>query len=247
MAVTYGLGSKIYIAQYDVSGEGRSIDINSEADIADATVITSAAREHVSGAVKYSVDHAGIFSASATSWEKWLYDNLAGAAGKGITIIPGTPVEYTGTCYNGTIKEASMKVPIKVDDLIGVNASYQIADSLSRASLVAYQTTAVGAYTGTVVDLGAAASATQMWILCIHIYEVTGVGTSYTVHVEESVTSGGSYADVTGCTLTALSTVPASLCYWAAGTRYQYIKVIGAPSGAVTAKFVVSLGIANLQ
>lgn len=247
MAVAYGLGSRIYIAQYDVSGEGRSIDINGEADIADATVFTSAAREHVSGAVKYSIDHAGVFSASATSWEKWLYDNLADANGKGITIIPGIPVQYTGICYNGQIRTASMKVPVKVDDLIGLNASYQIAGGLSRGLVAAYQTTAIGAYTGSVVDLGAAASATQMWVLCIHIYEFNlGAATSYTVKVQSSATSGGSYGDVTGCTLTA--TGATSLYFTTAGAQYQYVKVVGTPTGgAETAKFVVSLGIANLQ
>jgi hypothetical protein len=247
MAVTHGLGSKIYVGKYDMSGEGRSIDITADVDLADATVFTSAAKEWIPGPSKYTIEHSGVFDITTAYHGQWLYDNLAGATGQGITIVPGTPTQYSSVTYNGMVKEANHKIPVKVEDLVGINASYQVSGAMSRGLLVAYQTTAVGAFSGTAVDLGAAASATQMWVLCIHIYEFNiNAATSYTVKIQSATTLGGSYGDVAGCTKTA--TAADSLYYAKAGALNQYVKVIGTPTGgAETAKFVVSLGIVNLQ
>lgn len=243
---THGKGSKIFLAEYDVSGEGRSFDLKWDQDTVAKKTFGLSAQEYSVGMIGASISHKGIYDLSATSWERWLYDNLGSFTGKGITAIPGVPA-LGGICYNGEVKEASSGRPVNISDIVATDADYQVHGMLGRAQIIEYEIdAAVGAQTGAGVNIGVA-SASEMWIVTIHCVEFNGSGT-YTIKLQESQNDGSpdAYADVTGASLAA--TAIGSLVTTIAGARETWVRVVTTVAGGTpTAKFIVAVSIVPLQ
>jgi len=242
---THGKGSKIFLAEYDVSGESRSFEPKWEKDTVKVGAFGDVAHRYLDGAVGASISHKGLFDLSALSWDRWLYDNLGSFSGKGITVIPGTP-SLAGIAYNGEVLEASCARQIAINDIVAVDAEYKINGMLGRAKIIEYEMdAAVGAQTGAGVNIGAASSA-EMWLVTIHCVEFNGSGT-YTIKLQESSDDGSSdaYADVTGAALT-ISAI-GSLVTTVAGAREAWARVVTTKSIDATAKFIVSVAKVSLQ
>lgn len=243
---THGKGSKIFLAEYDVSGEGRSFDLKWDQDTVAKKTFGLSAQEYSVGMLGASISHKGIFNLAENQWERWLYDTLGSFTGKGITAIPGVPA-LGGICYNGEVKEASSGRPVNISDIVAVDADYQINGMLGRAQIIEYEIdAAVGIQQGDGVNIGAA-SASEMWIITMHLIEKQGAGT-FTIKLEESQDNGvtDTWAEVAGISLAA--TVTGSLCTTIAGAREAWVRVVTTVAGGTpTAKFMVAVSKVPLQ
>jgi hypothetical protein len=240
MTVKHGKKTRIFLAEFDFSGEGRSLDLNADVDQASADTFLSDAKEYVEGAVGFKIDHKGVFTDVDDNWDEWLETVRASATNKGISVMPANPSEGD-VGYNGVVKQMSVKRPVKIDDIVGIEASYQIDGPMGRGIAVGLQLTAKGSHQGTGYNIGAA-EATEMWLITIHVIEVNlNGGSGYTVKLQESSDDGDTdpYADVSGATTGALSE-KGSVVKTIDGAREAWVRVIGTPSGgAETAKFAV--------
>ena len=242
MAIKAGKGSRVFIAEFDFSGEGRSFDIAADVDLADSTVFTSAGKQFVAGQVKNAISHAGVWTNVDNNWDEWLNTNIVAA--KALSLLLGTPT-VGDVCYNGEIKEARVGRPIRVDDICAINAEYTIDGPLGRANLLEYEiAAAVGAQTGVGQNIGVA-SATQMWLYCIHVVEFNGAGT-YRIAIQESSDDGAADAYVTANTFDCSAV--SSVVWPVAGAREAWARVVTLQQvGTPTAKFLVTLAIVDLQ
>ncbi len=252
MGSKHGKGTRIYIAEFDVSGEARSIDIEALSEVRDASTfvpVSAGWKDQVEGQQEYRISHAGLLSDQDDNWDEWLHSVL-GSNGEPLTVAPSSPAQGD-RAYCGKLKEISIRRSARIDDLVAINGDYILDGPLGAGLLAGFQTTAQGSFTGTGYDLDVIASATQMWLVCIHITEVNlNSGTNYIIKLQESSNDGGgdAYADVATATLTA--TVPTSLFITVAGAREQWVRVVGTPTnggGTPTAKFAVSVAIVALQ
>ena len=247
MSFHAGKGTRIFAAEYDVSGEGRQIDLTvAEVDTVDSSTFTTAnAKGTVQGQYGASVAHKGVFTKDATNWDYWLHNTVGSFVDKGLTVVPGS---YTvgATAYNGEIIEATANRTAQTTDLVSIDASYKCKGPLGRGKLIEYeQDAAVGAQNGAEVDMGRATAATEAWLITMHCTEIND-GSSYYIKLQESSDSGGSpdtYADVASGVL-CVATVATSLCTVLAGARERYIRVVTTQeAGTPTAKFAVAVSI----
>jgi hypothetical protein len=243
---TLGKGSKIFIDDKDFSGEGRAIDISLENDTVDATTYSSQWQESLVGIMKASVDYRGVWDRTSGGLDLWITSNFS-VLNKGMTIIPGEPA-VNGVTYNGKIISINHPISVPVDNVVALNASFQMDGSFGRGRVIEYEgTAAVGAQTGTGVDLQTAASgysatSTMKWITTIHIFEFNGSGT-YTVTLQESSDNGAtdSYAAVSSGAL-AVSGGTAGLFINIDGPRERYCRAVTTvQSGNATCKFVAAV------
>lgn len=248
MAEVHGKGTKIFIAEIDVSGEGRSIDLTpSDRDTPDCSTFESTAKRVAPGAIKAAVDHRGVYTAvSSSGWESFLYGNLAGSTDKGIMVIPGTPA-VAGIMYNGKIKNSHIGRPTSISDILAIEANYDISGMLGRGVVLEYEIAeAVVAQTGAGQNIGAITSA-DMWLVSIHCIYSTGVGT-YTILVQECATdTPASYADVSGASVVVTAPARDSLVIGIQGARLAWARVKTTVSVSAAAKFAVGLSVVPYQ
>lgn len=198
-AVKHGKGSKVFIGAYDFTGQGRSIDLTVfEADMADATVFTSAARVKSPGSYRARVDHKGIYTNVVSGWDNWLVSKLGSMSGQPLSVLLGQPSEGD-IAYHGEILTSNVKVPVKVDDVIATEATYEIHKALARGTILANRTSniagAITNWSAVGYQLGPIAAGEVLQVT-IHAYSKSNSGT-YTVRVEQS--SGDSvYSAITG-------------------------------------------------
>ena len=248
MTIKHGKGSRVFIAEFDFSGEGRSFEISAETDMAESTVFTSTAKEFVAGQTKNAVSHAGIWTNVDDNWDEWLKTNIFPALTKAISLLPGTPA-VGDICYNGEIKEIRAGRPIRVDDICAINAEYIIDGPLGRANLLEYEiAAAVGAQTGIGQNIGVA-SATQMWLICIHVVEYNGGAGTYRIAIQESSDNGATdpYSTPAGASKD-FSNAGGSFVFTVNGAREAWARVVTTQeAGTPTCKFLVTLAKVNLQ
>lgn len=242
MAVKHGKGSKVYLAEFDFSGEARSVDISIDNQLVNSSTFNSTAEEYAEGIPAGKIDVASVWDFVEDNFEQYLDDMLGSATDQAMTILPG--ITAVGErAYNAMVKNATTKRPIAYDNIMMVDANFQVDSHVGMGFLCVEELVAVGDDTGAVVDLGAAASATQNWLVCIHVLEVNLNGdTRYDVQVEESVDGLGSWSNVAGALVQA--TGVDQLAIVIAGARDRYVRVSGdAVTGSETAKYVVSISI----
>lgn len=198
--VKHGKDSRIFIGDYDFSGQGRSIDLTVfQADIADATVFTSPAKVKSPGAYSAKIDHKGIFTNAVSGWDNWLHSKLGSMSGQPISVLLGQPANGD-VAYHGEIIASNVRVPVKIDDVIATEATYEIHRALARGYLLDWQSGVTGnnlsGIASTNVQVGAA-GANDMLQYTFHVLSVTGDSAGgYTIQVMHS--SGDSvYADLT--------------------------------------------------
>ena len=238
MAV-HGKGSKIFIGGYDFSGQGRSLDLTvAETDIVDATTFASTAKAKASGAIKATIDHKGIFTNAQSGWDHWLHDRLADMSGQPITIIPGVPTEGN-MVYNGEIKASKVKVPVKIGDIVGVEAAYEMQGQLGQGKVIAYE---IDTEQGAKVSSGYQISGVgknDMWRVTWHVVAGT-IGNWYQLDLQESTSGDISsyYANVSGSTSQVVGVDSKVVTF--PGSRGAWVRVVTTQATS-TAKYVVAV------
>jgi len=238
MAILHGKGSKIFLAEYDFSGSGRSADLSWTKAATRSDGYSDNWHEHIEGSIDSEVAVKAMFSNVAGSLDYFIHNTLGS--------FPGSPA-VSGVAYNGEVKATSMGVPVSIEDVVLVEPTFKVTGPLGRGKVAEYEVaTTVSPQTGTGIDMGAAASTDEMWLVTYHILSCTG-GTA-TIKLQESSDNGSvdTYEDVEGSSHDF--TTAGSWCGTINGAREQYVRVVFAPgAGTPWAKFVVVVSKVNKQ
>ncbi len=237
MAEKHGKGTKVFVGAYDFSGQGRSIDLDVvDQEIKDATTFSSTtSKTKVQGRINSSIDHKGVFTNDTSGWDGWFMDKIADMSGQPISVIPGQAAEGD-VAYNGEIMETTQRIPVKIDDLVAIEAKYQCQKQLGQGVAVGYQTTARGTYVGSGYSVGAAGTDDQ-WLVSYHVTEVNNAGT-ITLKLQECASdTSGSYADVSGTTL-SITGITSKIVRFP-GARLAYVRAVVTPTATETIKYAM--------
>ncbi len=227
MAVT-GKGSKIFVDKSDFSAEGRSIDISIDQDTVDTTTFSGDAKGTMGGIVQAKIDYKGVWNKTDSSGLGAFLTSNLGVVGKGITVIPGVPVEG-GTAYHGEILATSKPISIPIGDLITLGANFTINGPLGRGTILQYKDAATKLSTADARDMGLAASgysclAGQYWMTTIHCWEYNGATSSVsTLTIQECDVTDDLSAWATVVTL-QMSGEAGAYYGLTAGPRKQYAR-----------------------
>ena len=243
MTPKHGRGTKVYIAAYDVSGQGRSLEPGFDVDTAESTTFGSAAKEHEEGQYKATVDHRGVFTNAVSSWDGFLHNQLGNQSGIALSILPSTPSQGQ-VAYNAEIKATNVRRAITIEDIVAVEATYDVDGALGRGLAIAYVPAAGGALAGSGYSLGVASS-NEQWLVTMHAHEFNGTG-SYNIWVEE--VSGdvvGNYS-VVGATRMSCNDVKSQIIRQQ-GQREAWARVVTTANSGATMKYTVVVAKANQQ
>ena len=240
-----GRGTKVFIAQYDFSAQGRSVDISVDQDVIDCTTFSGNAKSFIAGTLQAKVDYKGLWDKSdSLGLDAFLTSNLS-IVDKAITVIPGEPAGG-GVAYHGEILTTGKPLAVPFGDLVTLDASFIIDGMIGRGTILSYEGTATGAKIGTGRNLGTATSGTSGYcttanqeLLCtMHLWEWNGSGT-YTVTLQEASTdTSASYAAVTSAVM-AVSGGVTSYYYRIPGSRKSWLRAVATvQSGNATCKWV---------
>lgn len=238
MAEKHGKGTKVFVGAYDFSGQGRSLELDVvDQEIKDSTTFSSiTSKSKVAGRINSSIDHKGVFTNDTSGWDGWIMDKIANMSGQPISVIPGQAAEGD-MAYNGEIMTTTQRIPVKIDDLVAIEAKYQCQQQLGQGVAVAYQiATARGTYVGSGYNVGAA-GADDQWLASYHVIEVNNAGT-ITLKLQECATdTSGSYADVSGTTL-SIAGITSKIVRFP-GARSAWVRAVATPSATETIKYAV--------
>jgi len=242
--VKHGKGTRILIGAHDFSGLGRSIDLTPvNTDMADATTFSSVAKVKSAGSYKGKVDHKGIYSNVVSGWDNWLVSKLGSMSGQPISILPGI-TSNGDVAYHGEIKSSKVSVPVSINDVIAVEASYEIHKALARGKLMADATVLVGqdisGIASSKINLGECTANDQIMVT-MHITEHAYSGT-YQIYLMQgsgdSIYTRGGVSGVQVITGANSGNI-ASAVFRHIGSCADYLRIGTAQSYSAEAKYTV--------
>lgn len=202
MAKTSGLGQRLLVGGFDISGDIQALDnVHGGPGLLDVTDITQSAHSRLGGQRDGSLG-ATAFMDAANAHP--VLDALP-AADVAVSYLLGTTLGNPGACLiakqigydptRGTDGSLTLKTEFQSNEF-GLEWGEQLTAGLR---------TDTSATAGAVTDDGASSAFGGQAYLQVTAF----TGTSVTVAVQHATTSGGSYANVTGLAFTAVTAAPA--------------------------------------
>ncbi len=248
MAVVHGKGSKVFIANYDFSGQGRSLRPGITVDTPNASTFDSAlsgGHEFVEGQYKGTIAHKGVFTDAVSGLDQWLYSKLGSLSGQPISIVPGQ-VGEGAIAFNAEIAQSSVKIAVPVDDIVAIDATYEVKGPLGlNGKLIGLQTTtARGTFVGSGHYVGYIGS-NEMWLASMHVisYAGTGAFNIWLEHVSGEVSAN--YAAIAATRISATNIT--SKIVRVSGALNDYARVHTTVDSGATGKYCVVVSKMNRQ
>jgi hypothetical protein len=243
---SHGKGSKLFVAGYDFSGEGRSIDINIDVDTVDVSTFTSVAKNTAEGQLKAKNDDKDTYTKTTSGMSEWLFGSIGSQSGQPISVIPTSPVEGN-VAYNAEIKGTTQKRPVSIEDMVGVDASFDTHGTVVRGQLVAYQQdTARGVFVCSGHPSNGLNSS-DMRIVTVHVTEFNGTGNITLNYQASDDDTSANYATHSSGALTITGITSRILKLHGSSTNDWERMTTSAPNSGATIKYVAVSGKTNKQ
>ena len=232
---------KLFLAQYDLSGQMNALAMEYSADVPDATTFGNTSHVRAAGGLKtWSANHEGLWEAGVDLIDDALF-NIMGLNDKLMTVGPTDGLEGSPSLFGLTV-ESEYSPGAAVGDLFSFNVSAESSSALVNGTIM--YNAAIGASgNGTSRQLGAV-GATEKLYMGMHVIAASGGSPTLDVTVESDDNSGmttpttrGTFDQAIATTSQWLDPVDGAITddWW----RIDF--VIGGAGPSFT--FVVSLGI----
>ncbi len=225
MAIPHGKDTRIYVDEFNISGDSNSVDPTFTTETAETQGMGGTAHKtRIAGQRDTKLSIASFFNAGTGNVEDVVTDYALAAETGTLTVCPDG-VADSAPAY--TVREAvcaSMKPPAKLGAAVALAHDWEATSPADR-ELVIYEASPTGTATGAAIDFGSVGVA-LMGAAVIHCTSVTGSGT-IDVHLHQSSDDGGGdpYADLTGGAFTQLTGVGHERITWA-GACERYVKAV---------------------
>lgn len=196
--------AKIWVAQYNLTGDTNSLAVELSADTPDATTLGDTTRTRLGGGLKVAnIGAAGFIEEGAGLSGQYLFDDLA-VSDKPVTVSPESGAE-TERAYILNSILASYTPKLSTGEIYMFDLSIEAQGDLVQGIIEINGTkTASGNSTGS--QLGAL-SASQKVVAALHVLSASGTSPTLDVDIESddngsftSATSRGSFTQATGAT-----------------------------------------------
>lgn len=227
---------KLYIAQYDVSGDHNSLELTSEVELLDKTTFGASSRAHLGGLESIKFDHNGYTDFADDAIEEIIQANLA----QNVVVTVGP----TGTDGERAFLFKRISVSITEGGEVGQMHTFQVqgvgTDRLVQGTFLHPLTSRSTSGNGTARQLGAV-SATQRLYSNLHVTAKTG---SPTLDVLVQSDDGGGFGSpVTRITHTQATNVTSQQSTVAGAITDDWYRTNYTFGGTGSITFVHSVGI----
>lgn len=219
--------AKLYVAQFDLSGDLRKLGLSYDYDEVDETRYGNTCHSAIAGIPKVVLDAEGLFEADATSAATWkvddvLWDTIEDAS-KLMTVCPVSGA-VSETCFFSIFMEGGYSLGSPVGEIVAFNAkAVGQGQPLVRGTVMGTGAkTATG--TGTAYELGAATAAKYLYA-GLHVFSAAGTNPTLDVIIESddaeafgSATTRATFAQKTAASAQWLTPVagPVTDTWWRA-------------------------------
>mgnify|MGYP005824702145 CR=1 FL=1 len=236
MAKVTGLNVRLYVEGYDLSGDANSLaGMGYTNQLLDVTTLDVSANKRIVGSVDSELSVDAWFDNAASRQHAVMTSNSGKmpSADQNVLVPLGSAVG--DPCVGLLSKQGNYTTTNAPGSAIAVNAAYSASGSAVEFGqmLTAFDDTHSSAGSGTVVDSGAASTNGGAGYL-----QVLSVASgSVTVNLQESTSSGGSYANFMTFSTVAAAAAPTSERLTMSGNVARYLRVTttGTFSNAVIA------------
>ena len=242
MATQVLTNTKLYLAEFDLSGDHNALALNYSAEMQDSTVFGNAARNRAGGLKVVSFSGEGFWSGGDGLVDEVLYGKI-GVADAPCTIAPvGETLANDAYLFRCIMGQYQFGAP--VGELLRFSVS---GEGSGGVGVVRGKLLHVGSETATGAEdkqvLGAV-SATQSIYAALHVLTVTGTNPTLDVVLESDAdgTAGGETARITFAQATAETSEWASLAGAVTDTYWRVSWTIGG-TDTPTFGFNVAVGI----
>jgi hypothetical protein len=239
VAIQYLKNARVYLGNYDYSGDANEVGLTYEAKDLDCTSFNSGgAEEHMCGLLKFGLDLKGFvdYSAAITN-DTTLYTNV-GTAAMPVTVLTTSTEGDRGFFGNGM--QANYNPGAKVGDLLAFSVKGSGSGALIRGnSLVIGSKTASG--NGTAFALGAVTAAQSLYGI-LHVLAFSGL-TSIAVKIQSAAASNFAtpHDQITFTTATGITSQYATPV--AGANTDTYWRAVWTVVGTGSALIAVTMGI----
>jgi hypothetical protein len=225
MAKVNGLNVRLYVEGYDLSGDANALNgLGYTNELLDVTTLDVSAKKRIVGIADAEVSVDAFFD-PASSKQHAVWTSNSGkqpSADQDVLVPMGSSVG--DPCVGLVSKQGTYTTTRSPGSAISANATYTTSDGAGLefgVMLTAHDDTHSSAGSGTVLDGGAATS--NGGIGYLQVFSVASG--SVTVNLQESTSSGGSYANFMTFSTVAAAGAPTSERLTMSGTVARYVKV----------------------
>lgn len=237
MAKKHGKQCRVYVDEFDLSGDTASVEMAPTVDMAETTGMTLTSKTYIPGTVGTTVNCSGFWGDTATTGsEEVLTDYWEGEESAILTVCPGGVADETIVYTNAAAYLTTAPVSGAVGGAVAMNHNWQASGDMERM-LVLYEGTITETTTGEAIDFGSAGVAAS-GAAVIHFTALAGSGT-LDVKITDCATEDGEYADESGAAFTELTAIGKERDTWD-GACAQYLKVVMTVSGFTSCTLIVA-------
>ena len=224
MAKVTGLNVRLYVEGYDLSGDANSLaGMGYTNQLLDVTTLDVSANKRIVGSVDSELSVDAWFDNAASRQHAVMTSNSGKmpSADQNVLVPLGSAVG--DPCVGLLSKQGNYTTTNAPGSAIAVNAAYSASGSAVEFGqmLTAFDDTHSSAGAGTVVDSGAAS--TNGGAGYLQVFSLASG--SVTVNLQESTSSGGSYANFMTFSTVAAAAAPTSERLTMSGNVARYLKV----------------------
>ena len=226
MARTHGKGSRIYLDEFDISGDASSMDQAGTVDMTEVSGMGDVAKEYLPGLADSTFTLAAWWDDTATTGsEEVLTDYWKGAETGILTYCPEGVADSAIVYTNAEAGCTGLTVTGGIGGAVAANSTWQSSGALERM-VVLYEGTITETTNGASIDFGSVGTLLA-GAAVIHVTAWTGGGT-LDVKLQESSDATGTpdtWADESGAVFTQLTAIGSEHDTWAGATE-QYVRCV---------------------
>jgi hypothetical protein len=236
MTQAHGKKTKIYVDEFNISGDSNSVESAGTVDTAETSTMGNNSKEYLPGLDDDTLSIGGYFSNGTGGMDDVIDDYRTGSETAILTYCPegvaDSAIVYTteGAICTGVNTKSSLTGAVTMD------STWQTSGGKERM-LVVYEGTITATTTGAAVDFGSAGTALA-GAAVIHFTALAGSGT-LNVHLHQSSDNDGdTYDDLTDGDFTELTAIGSERITWD-GACEEYVKAVMTVSGFTSCTVLV--------
>jgi hypothetical protein len=223
MTQVHGKKTKVYVDEFNITGDSNSVEFAGAVDTADVSCMGTDAKAYLAGLGDGTLNVGGFFSSGTGGMDDVISDYRTGSETAILTYCPegvaDSAIVYTteGAICTGMNTKSSLTGAVTLD------STWQTSGGRERM-LVVYEGTITATTTGSAVDFGSVGTALA-GAAVIHFTALAGSGT-LNVHLHQSSDNDGdTYDDLTDGDFTELTAIGSERITWD-GACEEYVKAV---------------------
>lgn len=238
MAKKHGKNTRIYIDEFNISGDTNNVDVAATVDSAETSGMGTNSKTFLPGLADATISITGVFNDGTGKVDTVLADYRQGQETGLLSYCPDGVADADIVYSNDTAICQSVQHTSGIGGAVVLNHNWKCSGDLERM-LIVYEGTITETTNGSGVDFGSVGTAGK-GVAVIHVTAVSGSGT-LDVKLQESDDDGDqdAYGDLSGAVFTQLAAIGDQRDTWD-GAAEQYLRAVMTVAGFTSITLIVA-------